>query len=146
MTAEDERFAAERAAWTEKVHGMGRCPSCGGELGWKVFGGQKLGVMVGCAGMEKRECARHVLVKVRGWSFDEVCEEWQRRNTGVWKWVGKLKGVWRRRFGVVARNERRMEREKRAREKAAREERERVFGVMAMKAMMKENEKRKEGR
>ena len=57
-----------------------------------------------------------------------------------------MMGVWRRRFGVVARNERRMEREKRASEKAAREERERVFGGMAMKAMIKENEKRKEGR
>lgn len=102
-----------------------RCSVCGGPVTVREFGREGLGVWVGC--LRSRECVRHVLVRVRGWSRAEVVREWRRRNTGVWKYVGRVKRWFRERWGKEVRAERKRAEQKRERELELLAERERVF-------------------
>lgn len=118
---------AEEARMAEKVAGLARCPKCGGEAKICVFGAEKQGVWVGCD--REDGCVRYIAWHKEGWSIDEVCEEWNRLNGGVWRLVRQVKNWLIDRFGKVRREERRMESARKQARKARRKARAEMFGI-----------------
>ena len=95
----------------KKVEGMARCVVCNGAARAEVFGAEGRGVWVGCD--RSPDCSRYIELHEEGWSLDEVMEEWNRWNGGVYRAIRKLKyWIWRA-FSAEKRAERR---EKRCRE------------------------------
>lgn len=127
-TAEEVK-AAERKKW-ERINalldGLKDCPECGERPRAIVFGAKRRGLWIGCD--RTKECLRHICIHTEGWSLEEVCSEWNRKNRWPWSWVKWIKIVWERRFGKQVRWDRRHQRELEEKKRAAEEERKRVFG------------------
>lgn len=118
---------AEEARMAEKVAGLVRCPRCGGEAQICVFGAKRQGVWVGCD--REDGCVRYIAWHKEGWSIDEVCDEWNRLNGGVWRIVREVKWWLWEKFGGVRRAEKRMESAKRQAQRAMMKRRAEIFGV-----------------
>lgn len=87
-----------------------RCPVCGGEAKCVQFGIRSEGVWIGCD--RSMECSRYIEVHLRGWSIEETARDWNRRNSGVCLAIRRIKGWFRKRFGAMAREERRIKERK----------------------------------
>ena len=125
----DEVRADEYQRWARKnllVSGLKRCPECGGRAKGVIFGAKRRGVWVGCD--RTKGCYRHICLHTEGWSFEEVCEEWNRENSWPWSWVKWVKVLCEKRWGKRARWDREREKEKRRKRIEAEMERKRVFG------------------
>ena len=108
------------------VDGLRACPECGGRAKGVIFGAKGRGVWIGCD--KTKRCARHICIHTEGWSFEEVCEEWNRRNSWPWSWVKWIKVKCERRWGKQARWDKAREKEKERAEEEAERERKRVYG------------------
>lgn len=118
-----------RMRMRKRVDGLRRCPVCGGAVKGVIWGYRKKSVWVGCDWTE--ECYRHIVMKGPGWSFDEVCDEWERRNGKIGLAIKRVKGVWGRVFGGEAKRRKRdrmVEREREEKRRKGEAERKRVFG------------------
>lgn len=119
--------AAKEARLSKIRAGLVRCPKCGGEAKIIVFGAEKQGVWVGCDRGEG--CVRYIAWHKEGWSIEEVCAEWNKMNSGIWRVIRKVKGWLSERFGKVRRAEKRMESAKKKAQAAWRKRRAEIFGV-----------------
>ena len=112
-----------------RVDGLRVCPECGMPVKGVIWGNGERMIWVGCDRTEK--CYRHIVLKGYGWSFDEVCEEWERRNGFVGRVLKRVKWVWSAVFGEERKRRRMAGEMEMAREEKRRkmeEERKRVFG------------------
>ena len=122
---EDERVMRMR----RRVDGLRVCPECGMPVRGVIWGNGERRIWVGCDRTEK--CYRHIVMKGYGWSFEEVCDEWERRNGFIGRMLKWVKWVWSCLFGEERKRERKAREIERVREEKRRkgeEERKRVFG------------------
>lgn len=117
-----------------RVDGLSACPECGMPVRGVIWGNGERSVWVGCDRTEK--CYRHIVLKGYGWSFDEVCEEWERRNGFMGRMLKRAKLVWSVMFGEERKRVRKAREIERAREEKRErleEERKRVFGDFSVR-------------
>lgn len=140
--AEELKRDRERAEEEREriVRGLRRCPVCKGAARAEEFGLGGRGVWVGCD--RTARCSRNIVLKVEGWSLQEVAEEWNRYNSGILLIIRRLKMWYEKRFGHIAREERRMRRAKEAEAKEKELAREKIFGIRQPEAA-KERRKRR---
>ena len=122
---EDERVMRMR----RRVDGLRVCPECGMPVRGVIWGNWERRIWVGCDRTEK--CYRHIVMKGYGWSFEEVCDEWERRNGFIGRMLKGVKWVWSCLFGEERKRVRKAREIERVREEKRRkgeEERKRVFG------------------
>ena len=104
-----------------------RCPVCGEEAKCIQFGIKGCGVWIGCDRSE--ECSRFIEIHLRGWSIEETARDWNRRNSGVYGAIRRVKEWFRKRYGAMARadraNKKRKELENREKEAKLKE----LFGA-----------------
>ena len=115
----------EREEWI--LSELEPCCICGGEPRAEILGLFGEGVMIGCD--RSAECKRNIERHSEGWSLEEVAEDWNKRNSGARKWIRLFKSFFRRRYGKIARMEKREKKEKRKRELADRKRRMEIFGI-----------------
>ena len=111
----------------ELESGLARCGVCGGYARIEVFGLFGEGVWVGCDASP--ECARHIEYHSEGWSMEEAAGEWNRYNSGLYKYLRRMKDWYRARFGRVRKAEREMERAMELEKSAVERKKREVFGV-----------------
>lgn len=115
-----EEEAAEKRKMVLRVRECARCPVCGKKVRGAIFGRKMRGVWVGCD--RSPECARNIELHLEGWSFEEVCDEWDRKNRGLNRMIRKMKMWWENWFGEKRRREKEMRRQRLERERRNREE------------------------
>lgn len=115
-----EEEEAERRAMVVRVRECERCPVCGKRAYGMIFGREKRGVWVGCD--RSPECLRNLEIHLEGWSFEEVCDEWDRKNRGLNRWIRRMKMWWGKRFGAARRWEREFAKKEKDKKARSREE------------------------
>lgn len=95
---------------------LAKCPVCGGEAEKVVFGVGGKGVWVGCCRTE--ECSRYVEYHKEGWGMEDAVADWNRRNSGVYGAIRRIKRWFRDNLGEVAAEKKREQREKKEKKEA----------------------------
>lgn len=128
-------MAAEAERYSGLVKGLARCPVCGKEAKAVVFGAEGLGVWIGCDRSE--ECCRYIEIHTEGWSLEEVAAEWNKYNSGVFRWIRRAKRWLKLHFGAGKRVEKAEMLKKKAKIEEERAKREQMFGVKREKSKRK---------
>lgn len=127
-----ERYLREQRRREEEfnrlVSGLVKCKVCGGAAKVQRFGRKGEGVWVGCD--RTNECSRYIEIHTEGWSLEDTARDWNRRNSGMYGAIRRVKRWWRLHFGKMARAERR---EKRAKEEEKKAKRLRMMELLGIK-------------
>lgn len=118
---------AEAEKYAGLVKGLARCPVCGNEAKAVVFGAEGLGVWVGCDRSD--ECCKYIEIHTEGWSLEEVAAEWNKYNSGLFRWIRRAKRWFRRQFGAESRAEKAEILKKKAKSEEEKAKREQIFGI-----------------
>jgi ssDNA-binding Zn-finger/Zn-ribbon topoisomerase 1 len=122
-----EERERERERWEKIEKGLARCPICGEKAKVKEFGLGGIGLWVGCDRSE--ECVRNIEYHSEGWSFEEVAEEWNRRNRGIRLLIRRIKMWFERNFGERKKFERKELKERERIKKEIEKKRNEIFGI-----------------
>ena len=131
VTAETDELEREREqerVREERIRrGLAKCPVCGGEARMVIFGVGRNGVWIGCD--RSAECSRYIEIHTEGWSLDEVAAEWNKYNSGVFRWLRRAKRRLIKLFGAENRAKKAEILKKEAKKEEERAKREQIFGI-----------------
>lgn len=120
-------IVAEREARAELERSLKRCKVCGGRARIKEFGRRRTGVWVGCD--RTSDCCRYIELHTEGWSVDECVAEWNWYNSGLIGIIRRMKYYFYKRIGKGRAIKRRIERDRRKKEREETRRRREAFGI-----------------